>query len=106
MVKVDVFILKPHPYNQVAFARARVEKLEEGESTRQHYLASPEDVILNKLDWHRQGGCISERQWNDILGVLKVQQSLDWEYLRRWAENLDLVDLLSRALADAGIKLS
>ena len=62
-------------------------------------------MILNKLDWYRQGGCISERQWNDVLGVLKVQQtSLDREYLRRWAEDLNLVDLLSRAIADAGIE--
>lgn len=105
MIKVDVFILKPHPYDQAAFARARLENLEEGESSRQHYLASPEDVILNKLEWYRQGGCASERQWNDVLGVLKVQQSsLDLEYIRRWAEALDLVILLSNALRDAGIE--
>jgi hypothetical protein len=105
MIKVDVFILKRHPYDQAAFARARLEKLEEGESSRRHYVSSPEDVILNKLGWYRQGGCASERQWNDILGVLKVQQSsLDREYLRRWAEELNLVDLLSRALKDAGIE--
>jgi hypothetical protein len=107
MIKVDVFIFKLHPYNQAAFARARLEKLEEGESSRRHYLSSPEDVILNKLVWYRQGGCVSERQWNDVLGVLKVQQSsLDREYLRRWAEELNLVDLLSRALKDAGIERS
>jgi hypothetical protein len=105
MIKVDVFILKLHPYDQAAFARARLENLEEGESSRRHYLSSPEDVILNKLGWYRQGGCVSERQWNDILGVLKVQQSsLDREYLRRWAEELNLVDLLSRAFNDAGIE--
>jgi hypothetical protein len=105
MLKVDVFILKSHPYDQAAFSRARLEKLEEGESNRQHYLASPEDVILNKLEWYRQGGCISERQWNDVLGVLKVQQSsLDMEYLRRWAVALNLMDILSRTLADAGME--
>lgn len=105
MLKVDVFILKSHPYDQAAFSRARLEKLEEGESNRQHYLASPEDVILNKLEWYRQGGCISERQWNDVLGVLKVQQSsLDMEYLRRWAVALNLIDILSRTLADAGME--
>jgi hypothetical protein len=107
MIKVDVFILKPHPYDQAAFARARLEKLEESASSRHHYLASPEDVILNKLAWYRQGGCVSERQWNDVLGVLKVQQSsLDRKYLCRWAEELNLADLHSSALADAGIELS
>jgi hypothetical protein len=105
MLKVDVFILKSHPYDQTAFSRARLEKLEEGESSRQHYLASPEDVILNKLEWYRQGGCISERQLNDVLGVLKVQQSsLDMEYLRRWAVALNLMDILSRTLSDAGME--
>ena len=107
MIKVDVFIMNPHPYDQDAFARARLEKLEESESSRRHYLSSPEDVILNKLGWYRQGGCGSERQWNDVLGVLKVQQSsLDWEYLGRWAGELHLADLLSRALKDAGIDRS
>jgi hypothetical protein len=105
MIKVDVFILKLHPYDQAAFARARLENLEEGESSRRHYLSSPEDVILNKLGWYRQGGGVSERQWNDVLGVLKVQRSsLDRGYLNRWAEELNLVDLLSRALKDAGIE--
>ena len=104
MIKVDVFILKLHPYDQAAFSRARLERLEESESGRQHYISSPEDVILNKLEWYRQGGGVSERQWNDVLGVLKVQQTaLDREYLGRWAEELNLVNLLSRALADAGI---
>jgi hypothetical protein len=105
MVKVDVFVLKSRPYDQTAFGRARLEKLEEGASVRQHYLASPEDVILNKLDWYRQGNCVSERQWNDVLGVLKVQQSaLDKEYIRQWSATLGLTDLLVRAMADAGLQ--
>jgi hypothetical protein len=104
MLKVDVFVLKSRPYDQVAFARARLENLGEGTVTRQHYLASPEDVILNKLEWYREGGCLSERQWNDVVGILKVQQSsLDIEYMRCWAATLDLTDLLLRALADAGM---
>ena len=104
MLKVDVFVLKSRPYDQVAFARARLESLGEGAAIRRHYIASPEDVILNKLDWYRQGGCLSERQWNDVLGILKVQQSsLDMEYIRRWAATLELTDLLLRALADSGM---
>lgn len=103
MIKVDVFVLKPNPYDQAAFARARLERLDEG-SAREHYLTSPEDVILNKLDWYRQGGSISERQWNDVLGVLKVQgSSLELHYLHHWAATLGLTELLSRALADAGM---
>ena len=98
-----MFVLKSRPYDQVAFTRARLENLAEGESARQYQMASPEDVILNKLDWYLQGGCVSERQWNDVLGILKIQQSsLDLEYIQSWAQTLGLQDLLLRALQDAG----
>lgn len=50
------------------------------------------------------GGGASERQWNDIVGVLKVQaKSLEREYMTRWAQELDLTQLLNRALDDAGL---
>ncbi len=51
------------------------------------------------------GGEVSDRQWNDILGVLKVQgTALDLAYLQRWATNLKVADLLDRALVDAGLE--
>lgn len=51
------------------------------------------------------GGCTSDRQWNDIIGVFKVQQSLlDMKYLQYWATELDLTTLLKQAYHDAGIK--
>lgn len=103
MVKVDVFILKAQPYDRQAFRRARRDTLDEAEPVREFYFASPEDVILNKLNWFRLGGGVSERQWNDVLGVLKVQaQALDWAYLRRWAAELGLGALLERAMGEAG----
>ena len=37
------------------------------------YLASPEDTVLAKLDWYRQGGEVSDRQWRYIIGVLAAQ---------------------------------
>src|SRR5581483_10785947 len=59
-----------------------------------------QDVILRKLEWYRRGGEASERQWRDVLAVLRVQQHLDETYLRRWAERLGVSDLLTRALTD------
>ena len=83
----------------------RLEYLGEGEPNRVHHLASPEDVILNKLDWYRQGGCVSERQWNDVIGILKIQQpSLDYDYMKHWAAILDLSELLQQALKHADIR--
>ena len=68
------------------------------------YVASAEDTVLAKLQWYREGGEVSDRQWNDVLGVLKVQgPALDRAYLREWARELKLVDLLDRALDDAGL---
>ena len=44
----------------------------------------------------------AERQWSDVIGVLKVQaKQLDRDYLAHWAAELEMDDLLERALADA-----
>lgn len=103
MIKVDVFVLKSRPYDRIAFSRARIEHIDEAKPDQGYRIASPEDVILSKLDWFRQGEGVSERQWNDILGVLKVQRdSLDMQYLWQWAAELELSDLLQRAMLDAG----
>jgi hypothetical protein len=60
-------------------------------------LASAEDTILAKLDWYRQGGEVSERQWRDVLGVVRVQgDRLEWSYLRQQAASLGLSDLLEK----------
>jgi hypothetical protein len=72
------------------------------ESQVEASVASAEDTLLAKLEWYRMGGEVSERQWRDVLGVLKVQAGgLDLEYLRRWARELGVDDLLERALAQS-----
>ena len=71
MLKVDVYIPKFRSFDQEELRRAQQEVLLEG--TRPFNIASPEGTILNKLEWYRMGGEVSDRQWNDILGVLKVQ---------------------------------
>ena len=59
-------------------------------------------MILVKLDWYRMGDELSERQWRDVIGVLKVQaERLDLDYLRQWAQELGVSDLLERALSGA-----
>jgi hypothetical protein len=63
-------------------------------------IASPEDIVLAKLQWFRLGGETSERQWADVRGVIEVQAGkLDLEYLNNWARQLGIEDLLARALA-------
>ena len=47
----------------------------------------------------------SERQWMDILGVIKVQcDSLDKDYLRHWSESLGLSDLMKQAFLDGEVE--
>ncbi|MBM3984775.1 MAG: hypothetical protein FJ296_03650 [Planctomycetes bacterium] len=63
------------------------------------WLASPESIVLAKLDWFRKGGGLADRQWHDVLGILKVQAGrLDEARMRRMAGTLGVSDLLERAL--------
>jgi len=62
------------------------------------YMHSPEDILLQKLDWFRRGGEVSDRQWRDVLAILIVQRGrLDEAYLRSVADESGLTKLLERA---------
>lgn len=103
MIKVDVFVPEDRPFDQQEMSRARPQALSVGGEERTFLVKSPEDLVLRKLDWYRAGGGVSERQWSDVVGVLKVQaERLDRSYLTRWAAELEITDLLERALAAAG----
>ena len=107
MFKLDVFVLKSAAYDQEAFHRAQEQKkMVEGEGLP-FVLARAEDVVLHKLFWYRMGDEVSERQWRDVIGVLKVQgDQLDGAYLRLWASTLGVSYLLTRALEETGLSLS
>jgi hypothetical protein len=102
MLKLDVYVLGDRPFDQESFGRRRLDTLEDEEGSRCFYVGSPEDILLHKLEWFRLGGEVSERQWGDVQGVLKVQAKLlDREYLERWAKEVGIADLLQRALIEA-----
>ncbi len=104
--KIDVFLVLRAPWAQLQMARRRPISINPDDPSETLYFSSPEDIILHKLDWYRQGGGVSDRQWNDVLGVLKVQAAgLEAEYLRHWASELALTDLLDRAVHQAGVTL-
>jgi hypothetical protein len=101
MFKVDIFIPHPRPFLQSQLARAQrqVFTFEKEFSAR---FASPEDTILSKLEWYRLGGEVSDRQWQDVLGVMKVRAGeIDLDYMRKWSIELKVADLLERALREA-----
>jgi hypothetical protein len=101
--KVDIFVSKDTPFARGNTAR-RV-AIEIPGLGRSLYFASPEDIVLHKLLWYAEGGGVSDRQWYDLQGVLRLQaKTLDYEYLRTWADRLGVADLLRRALEEAGLK--
>jgi len=103
MLKVDVFVARTDPFHLMQMRR-RVPQATGPDGQTTFYVASPEDTVLAKLQWYRDGGGVSDRQWNDVLGVLKVQgPALDCAYLGEWARHLGLTDLLRRAVDDAGL---
>ena len=100
--KIDLFPLRRDEFSRSEFARRTFQDvLALGPEPIECAVASAEDTILRKLAWYRTGGETSERQWNDLRGIVQVSGGkLDREYLRKWAEFLKVDDLLKRLLAE------
>ena len=102
MLKIDFFIKQSNAWFDEQFARRQKKEIGTGEQSVQVWLPTAEDVILQKLAWYRLGGEVSDRQWRDVQGVLKIQAvNLDFDYLSRWAAFRGITDLLARAMRDA-----
>lgn len=102
MIKIDVFIYNNDLYGKESMRRKRLDTIEDDKSILYSF-SSPEDIILNKLLWYKKGNQISDRQWSDVTGVIKIQSnSLDKLYLIKWANELNIMDLLEKAFTDAG----
>ena len=94
--KIDVFIPGQGTFDRMELRRHSAHRL--GSLSRDLMIKSAEDTILRKLEWYRLGHEVSDRQWNDILGVIRTQgELLDRDYLRKWAVELGVEDLLGRA---------
>jgi hypothetical protein len=101
MFKVDLFVSDRSPL--LVEEMDRRQAVDIGDPPRRIHVCTAEDIIVQKLDWYEKGGRVSERQWNDLVGVLRVRgPALDTEYLRRWSGALGFEPLLDEALAAAG----
>ena len=90
--KADLIVLKNRAFSREEFARRRVADAL-GVVVN---IASPEDVILAKLEWAKKSGG-SERQLRDVCGILAAPgQQLDNAYLDKWAVSLGVTELLEQ----------
>lgn len=102
LVKIDVHVVPDSGHHKAEFDRARWIQIgdERGEDV---LVASAEDVLLQKLMWFRKGGEVSERQWRDVVGILKARlRNIDVGYVREWAERQNTLDLFDRVWVESG----
>lgn len=99
VLKIDLFMRGAAPFDRSEFARRVRVRVGERASL---YAATPEDSLLRKLMWFKDGGEVSDRQWRDVLGILRISgPQLDRGYLERWAAQLGVRDFLQRAIDQA-----
>jgi hypothetical protein len=102
LFKADLFVAKDDEPTRQELARRQRYRLPL-DTPGEVDLASPEDVIVQKLYWYRLGDHVSERQWMDAQSVLTVGgELLDLRYMRQLARTMGVGDLLERALSEAG----
>ena len=94
--KADIVLQRGRGFDQAEFER-RMPACIWGVDT---YVTTAEDTILSKLEWSTKGE--SERQYRDAVRVAEVQgPALDLAYMRKWAGELGVTDLLERLLNEA-----
>lgn len=98
--KIDLMVSQETPFEVSAFQR----KVRHQVTDFEFYFCTAEDIVLAKLDWYRKSGKVLDRQLRDIQTVLMVQQNLDLDYLRSWAQRLGTLTQLENSLRDAGVE--
>lgn len=95
--KVDIFVSRGREFDKSAFARSTITRLGTAESGIDVPIASMEDILLAKLDWYRAGNESSERQWDDVTRLVKLNRdNIDWNYLEAAVREIRVADLLDR----------
>ncbi len=96
--KVDMFVLGDARLDQRQITHRVAVEIEHG---RFVWVGHPVDQILRKLRWFVMGGEVSDRQWRDVVSILRVQgDRIDHQELLQLADELDLGEMAHRAIAD------
>ncbi len=97
-VKADIMVFRGSPFDRSRLIRARLVKF--GDSDLK--VATPEDIILKKLEYYREGG--SDKHLRDIGGILRVSaDQVDKAYVRQWAGQIDVMSEWERVCGHLGI---
>lgn len=93
-LKVDFWVVKEEGIlSPPEFKNRKLKKINDQDV----YFASPEDLILSKLEWYQETQ--STRHLEDIESVLRISgQKLDMKYLKQWAGKLKVLDILNKII--------
>jgi hypothetical protein len=100
-MKVAMYVRSPRGFFQSQLERARSAPIRRS-PPGSAWIPTHEDIVLQKLSWYKAGGCMSDQQWRDVLNVLKTwRDRMDLAYMRKWAAELEVEDLLDAALSQS-----
>lgn len=102
--KADIFISRKTDFDLNKISRRQLYISDD--PAQAFYVCSPEDTILQKLIRFQMADFQSQKQWRDILGVLKLQREiLDLSYLSLWSQNLGVKESLLKAMSESGLSI-
>jgi hypothetical protein len=102
--KADIFISRKTDFDLNKMSRRQL--YISNDPAQAFYVCSPEDTILQKLIRFQMADFQSQKQWRDILGVLKLQREiLDLSYLSLWSQNLGVKESLLKAMSESGLSI-
>jgi len=97
LFKIDIFVQGYDESSNMEMERRILYRFADNEDSI--FVCSPEDIIAHKLYWYKLGDEISDRQWDDVINVIKVNLGkLDLDYLKNICRKRGVLDLLEKAL--------
>jgi hypothetical protein len=98
--KVDVILAPDNAWGASQIRRRQRLKVVQG---RDANLASPEDIIIGKMLYYREGE--SEKHLRDITGILRAgTEEIDLPYVEKWAKEFGLLEIWGAVLSRLGKK--
>ena len=99
-IKVDLMPRGAAAFDESEFARRQ--SVAVGPDGAALWVKTAEDSVLRKLWWFEQGGRVSDRQWRDVVAILRASGArLDGGYLSAWSAPLGVAELLEAARREA-----